>query len=126
MELYCEQEGLATVLKAVLPAVPSRSWSTVEAGMLLRADGHLSVIATDHEMSIRCQVSAQVAKPGEVVLPARTISDLVALLDPDRVELRAQVRHHLFHNLRDPPFVDGQRHGLSSPCRAGAARSNSA
>jgi DNA polymerase-3 subunit beta len=87
MELYCEQEGLAVALKAVLPAVPSRSWSTAEAGMLLRADGHLSVIATDREMSIQCQVGAQVTRPGEVVLPARTISDLVALLDPDRVEV---------------------------------------
>ena len=87
MELYCEQERLAAALKTVLPAVPSRSWATAEAGMLLRADGHLSVIATDREMSIRCQVGAQVARPGEVVLPARTISDLVALLDPDRVEV---------------------------------------
>jgi DNA polymerase-3 subunit beta len=87
MELYCEQEGLAAALKAVLPAVPSRLWATAEAGMLLRADGHLSVIATDREMSIRCQVGAQVTRPGEVVLPARTISDLVALLDPDRVDV---------------------------------------
>jgi len=87
MELYCEQERLAAALKAVLPAVPSRSWATAEAGMLLRADGHLSVIATDREMTIRCQVGAQVARPGEVVLPARTISDLVAMLDPDRVDV---------------------------------------
>ena len=93
MELYCEQERLAAALKAVLPAVPSRSWATAEAGMLLRANaptsagGHLSVIATDREMTIRCQVGAQVAKSGEVVLPARTISDLVALLDPDRVDV---------------------------------------
>jgi DNA polymerase III sliding clamp (beta) subunit (PCNA family) len=78
MELYCEQERLAAALKAVLPAVPSRSWATAEAGMLLRADapaqagGHLSVIATDREMAIRCQVGAQVAKPGEAVLPTRT------------------------------------------------------
>ena len=36
MELYCEQERLAAALKAVL-----------------RADGHLSVIATDCEMTIR-------------------------------------------------------------------------
>jgi len=87
MELYCEQERLAAALKAVLPAVPSRSWATAEAGMLLRADGHLSVIATDREMTIRCQVGAQVARPGEVVLPARTVSDLVAMLDPDRVDV---------------------------------------
>jgi DNA polymerase-3 subunit beta len=87
MELYCEQERLAAALKAVLPAVPSRSWATTEAGVLLRADGHLSVIATDREMTIRCQVGAQVAKPGEAVLPARTISDLVAMLDRDRVDV---------------------------------------
>jgi DNA polymerase-3 subunit beta len=93
MELHCEQERLAAALKAVLPAVPSRLWATAEAGMLLRANapaqagGHLSVIATDREMTIRCQVGAQVAKPGEAVLPARTISDLVAILDPDRVDV---------------------------------------
>jgi DNA polymerase-3 subunit beta len=87
MELYCEQERLAAALKAVLPAVPSRSGATAEAGVLLRADGRLSVIATDRGMTIRCQVGAQVTRPGEVVLPARTISDLVAMLDPDRVDV---------------------------------------
>ena len=87
MELYCDQERLAAALKAVLPAVPSRSWATTEAGMLLRADGHMAVIATDREMTIQCQVGAQEAKPGEVMLPARTVTDLAALLDPDRVDL---------------------------------------
>ena len=47
----------------------------------LAAGGHLEVAATDREIAIRYRVGAQVAQPGSVVLPARTISDLVALLD---------------------------------------------
>jgi len=82
MQLYCDQERLAAALKAVLPAVPSRPLAVTDAGILLSsADGHLEVTATDREIAIRCRVGAQVAKPGHVVLPARTITDLVALLE---------------------------------------------
>jgi len=87
MQLYCDQERLAAALKAILPAVPSRPLGPADAGMLLSADGRLEIAATDREIAIRCQVGAQVADPGEVVLPARTITDLVALLDTDRVDM---------------------------------------
>ena len=88
MQLYCDQERLAAALKAVLPAVPSRPLVVTDAGMLLSStDGHLEVAATDREIAIQCRVSAHVAQPGEVVLPARTITDLVALLDVTRVDV---------------------------------------
>jgi len=93
MQLYCDQERLAAALKAVLPAVPSRPLVVTDAGLVLSAaeemllsstDGHLEVAATDREIAIQCRVGAHVAQPGEVVLPARTITDLVALLDVTR------------------------------------------
>jgi len=88
MQLYCDQERLAAALKAVLPAVPSRPLVVTDAGMLLSStDGHLEVAATDREIAIQCRVSAHVAQPGEVVIPARTITDLVALLDVTRVDV---------------------------------------
>jgi len=81
MQLCCDQERLAAALKAVLPAVPSRRIAMADAGILLSAGGHLDVAATDGEIAIRCRVGAQVAKPGHIVMPARTITDLVALLE---------------------------------------------
>jgi len=106
MQLYCDQKRLAAALKAVLPAVPSRPLVVTDAGLVLSAaegmllsstDGHpsagspprvlavaghcLEVAATDREIAIQCRMGAHVAQPGEVVLPARTITDLVALLD---------------------------------------------
>ena len=44
-------------------------------------------VATDRESAIRYRVGAQVARAGSVVLPARTISDLVVLLDAQRVDV---------------------------------------
>jgi DNA polymerase-3 subunit beta len=96
MQLCCDQERLAAALKAVLPAVPSRPLMVTDAGVLLSSsDGHpstgsghcLEAAATDREIAIRCRVGAQVAQPGGAVLPARTIADLVALLDATQVDL---------------------------------------
>lgn len=86
--LFRDQGRLAAALKAVPPAVPSRPLTPAGAGVLLStADGHLEVAATDREIAIRYRVGAQVTQPGSVVLPARTISDLVALLDAQRVDV---------------------------------------
>ena len=88
MQLYCDRERLAAALKAVLPAVPSRPLVVTDAGMLLSSvDGHLEVAATDREIAIQYRIGARGAKPGKVVLPARTITDLVALLDVARVDV---------------------------------------
>lgn len=90
MQLYCDQERLAAALKAVLPAVPSR-YLGADSGVLLNgADDRLEVAAIDQEIAIRCQVGAQVAKAGGVVLPARTITDLVALFGAERVEMELE------------------------------------
>jgi len=88
VRFHCEQERLTAALKAVLPAVPSRPLVVTDAGILLSgADGHLEVAATNREIAIQCRVGAHVAQPGEVVLPARTITDLVALMDVERVDV---------------------------------------
>jgi DNA polymerase III subunit beta len=88
VRFHCEQEQLTAALKAVLPAVPSRPLVVTDAGILLSgADGHLEVAATNREIAIQCRVGAHVAQPGEVVLPARTITDLVALMDVERVDV---------------------------------------
>jgi DNA polymerase-3 subunit beta len=88
MQFYCDQERLTAALKAVLPAVPSRPLVVTDAGILLSGtDGHLEVAATDREIAIQCRVGAHVTQPGEVVLPARTITDLVALMDVERVDV---------------------------------------
>jgi DNA polymerase-3 subunit beta len=88
MQVLCDQERLAAALKAVLPAVPSRPLTVADAGVLLSStDGHLEAAATDREIAIQCRVGAQVAQPGGVVLPARTIADLVTLLDAAQVDV---------------------------------------
>lgn len=87
MQLHCDQEQLAAALKAVRAAVPSRPLTVMNGGVLLSADGRLEVAATDREIAIRCRVNAQITNPGQVVLPASTITDLVAVLNTERIDL---------------------------------------
>ena len=58
----------------------------IRSGWRRRYD-HLEMAATDREIAIRYRVGTQVAQPGSVMLPGRTISDLVVLLDAQRVDV---------------------------------------
>ncbi len=88
MELSVLQENLAKGLSIVSKAVDSRPNLPVLANILLAADdARLRLSATNLEMSITCWIGAKVSQPGAITLPAKTLSDLVANLSPERVDL---------------------------------------
>jgi DNA polymerase III subunit beta len=86
MRFSAAQVDLAGAVQTVQRAVTTKSTLPVLAGILLTAEGEqVALVATDHEISIRCSTPARVEMPGSVVLPARYIADILRKLPSGEV-----------------------------------------
>ncbi len=94
MKVSCLQENLAKGLNIVGRAVAARTATLpVLTHVLLATDsGRLKIAATNLELGINCWVGAKVEDEGAITVPARTFTELVALLPPDRVDLELNIR----------------------------------
>src|ERR1043166_6017292 len=101
MKLECLQENLAEGLTVVGRVVPSKSTLPVLSNVLLSTrDGELQLTANNLELSVAHRVPAGIAAEGEITLPARLLSDYVALLDHGQtVELELNTKTHKVHLL---------------------------
>lgn len=89
------QENLAKGVNIVQKAVESRPALPVLANILLEAeDSRLKLAATNLQMSITMWIGAKVEAPGAITLPAKTFSDLVNRLSPERVDLKLDAPTH--------------------------------
>jgi DNA polymerase-3 subunit beta len=88
MNVSVMQENLARGLQTVSRAVSSRATLPVLANVLLRTENAgLKLTATNLEIGISCWVPGKVESEGEITVPAKLITDLVASLPNQRVEL---------------------------------------
>ncbi|GIV84321.1 MAG: DNA polymerase III subunit beta [Candidatus Roseilinea sp.] len=94
MKISCLQENLARGLSIVSRAVASRTATLpVLTHILLATDhGRLKIAATNLELGMSCWIGAKVEDEGAITVPARTFTDLVALLPADRVDLELNIR----------------------------------
>lgn len=99
MKLTCEKQLLQWAIQTAQRCASSKSSIPVLGGILISADpGGLTFKATDLELAIECTIPAQVREEGNVVVPARYLSDLVRRL-PDQtigLELDSQTRNLVF------------------------------
>lgn len=78
MRFTAAQIDLAQAVQTVQRAVTTKSTLPVLAGILFTAqDERVSLVATDHEISISCSAPARVEMPGSMVLPARYVADIL-------------------------------------------------
>jgi DNA polymerase III subunit beta len=88
MNVSVMQENLARGLQTVSRAVSSRATLPVLANVLLKTeDSGLKLTATNLEIGINCWVPGKVAEAGEITVPARLLTDLVASLPNQRIDL---------------------------------------
>jgi DNA polymerase-3 subunit beta len=88
MNVSVMQENLARGLGIVSRAVSSRATLPVLANVLLRTqDAGLKLTATNLEIGINCWVPGKVAEEGEITVPAKLLSDLVASFPNQRIDL---------------------------------------
>ncbi len=94
MKLICLQENLARGLNIVSRVVAPRTAALpVLTHVLLTTDnGRLKMAATNLELGITCWIGAKVEREGAITLPARALSELVALLPQEKVDLELNVR----------------------------------
>jgi DNA polymerase-3 subunit beta len=98
MKVSCLQENLAKGLSIVGRAVSSRSTLPVLANVLLATDeGRLKLSATNLEIVITCWIGAKVETEGAITVPARTFSDLVNALSPDRIDMTLDEKTNTLH-----------------------------
>lgn len=92
------QENLARSLNIVTKAVDSNPPLPVLANVLLETeDSRLKISGTNLEMSISVWIGAKVEQTGSITLPARTFSELVSSLSPERVDMRLDAATHTVH-----------------------------
>jgi DNA polymerase III subunit beta len=88
MNVSVMQENLARGLGMVSRAVSSRATLPVLANVLLKTeDAGLKLTATNLEIGITCWVPGKVDDEGEITVPARLLTDLVASLPNQRIDL---------------------------------------
>jgi len=93
MKVSVLQENLAHGLSIVARAVSPRSTLPVLGNILLATDeGRLRLSATNLELGITCWIGAKIEEEGSTTVPARTFTDLVGTLPPDRVNMDLTIR----------------------------------
>ncbi len=88
MKLSCLQENLNRGLSIVQRAVAVRSTLPITNNVLLATDqSRLKLVATNLEMALSCWIGAKVEEDGAITVPARLLSEFVASLQPDKVDI---------------------------------------
>ena len=120
MKVSSLQENLAKGLAIVGRAVPVRSTLPQASHVLLASDeGRLKLVATDLMIATTCWIGAQVEEEGSVTVPARLLTDFVASLPSDKVELTVTDRGRQLHVSCARNEATDRRHGRRGlPARA--------
>lgn len=88
MRIHCNKTELQKCVNDVVKAVPVKSPVYYLEGIKIRAkDDTLTLYGSDGTLSIKCTMQADIAEPGEVVLTARILSELLAKFDAEEIEL---------------------------------------
>ncbi len=91
MKVKIERTALIAGLQMVQNVVSLRSTLPILYNVLIRADkDSLFLTTTDLDMSVRCQVKAEVEKAGATTLPARRLFNIVRELGDSHVELKLE------------------------------------
>jgi len=88
MKLSCLQENLSRGLAVVSRAVATRSTLPITSNVMLSTDqSRLKLVATNLEMAISHWIGAKVEEEGSITIPARLLTEFIASLPNDKVDL---------------------------------------
>src|SRR3954465_12775578 len=98
LRITASKDDLVQALGVVSRAVSPRTSVQILSGILLEgAGGELRVAATDMELSLRATVAAQIEGDGAIVLPGKTLVDIVRLLPADEVTIEHKPSESVVH-----------------------------
>lgn len=88
MNIICDKTLLSAAIDGVSKAVTARSTVPVLEGILLKAEGfQLTLTGYDLEMGIITTIEANVQEPGEIVLNAKLLSDMVRRMPAGQIAI---------------------------------------
>lgn len=88
MKLFCSQRDLDHALNIVNKAISPNNTLPVLNNILIKAEGKkLLFSSTNLEIAISCSIDADVRGEGAITVPAKLITNYVALLSDEKVEL---------------------------------------
>jgi DNA polymerase III subunit beta len=98
LRITASKDELVQALGVVSRAVSTRTSVQILSGILLEAqDGELRLAATDMELSLRANVQAQIEGDGAIVLPGKTLADIVRLLPAEEVAIEHRPSEAVAH-----------------------------
>src|SRR5881392_2879788 len=98
MKITCSREELTQKLAVVSRGVSTRTAVQILGGILLNAEGgHLTLAATDMELSLRAALEARVEGEGAVVVPGRLLVELARLLPDAEVSIEQRADEGIIH-----------------------------
>ena len=90
MRLSCLQENLARGLSTVQRAVNTRTTLPITQNVLISTDqSQLKLSATNLEIAITTWLGAQVEEEGSITIPARLLTEFVASLPSERLDIES-------------------------------------
>ncbi|AEJ44389.1 DNA polymerase III subunit beta [Alicyclobacillus acidocaldarius] len=96
MRCLIEQKILQPALAALARIAPARTPKTILQGVLIEANGgQVTLTAYDLEVALRMTLEAHVVDSGEIVLPAKLLSDLVRRLPEGPIDIATIPPYHL-------------------------------
>lgn len=88
MELVVRKNDLLKELSLLQGIVERKNTIPILANVLLDAlKDHVSMLATDLDVGLRCQCEASVTKPGTLTLPAKKLFEIVAALPETEIRI---------------------------------------
>jgi DNA polymerase-3 subunit beta len=98
LRISCAQDELAQALGVVSRALSTRTSVQILSGVLLEARGaELRIAATDMELSLRANISAEIEGDGAIVLPGKTFVDIARLLPGNDVTIEHRPAESVVH-----------------------------
>lgn len=86
MKFTLPRNDFQQLLQTVISAVPTKSTLPILSNVLIEAaDGKLTIVATDLDISIRTSGSAEVTTAGSITVPAKKLAEIVRELPPDEI-----------------------------------------
>ena len=92
MKFSCEKALLQGAIAVTGRAVAAKSSIPALEGLLLHADGQLTISGYNLQTGIRTRVSADVTEGGDIVLNARLFGDIIRRMPDDVVAFAADGR----------------------------------
>jgi DNA polymerase-3 subunit beta len=88
MKLVCEKNELQKSINIVTKAVAPKSPVYVLEGVYIKAEEkRITMFGSDGTLSIKCSMEATVLEPGEIVLPARLLAEILAKFEDCEISM---------------------------------------